>query len=59
MTETVTWLRPHLRHERFAVVQCDNRWELRLFIDNVTVKQEAIPRLFAEALINGVRGADA
>jgi hypothetical protein len=56
MTETVTLLRPHLRNACFAVVQCGNLWKLRLLIDDMTVRQEAIPGSFAEALIETVRG---
>ena len=56
MTETITLLRPHRRHACFAVVQCGDLWELRLLIDNVAVRKEAIPSSSAAALIDGVRG---
>lgn len=58
MTESVTMLRPHLRHECFAVVRCGDSWELCLLIGNVPVRREPIAPSFAHTLLESV-GRDA
>jgi hypothetical protein len=53
-TESVTLLPPHSARERFAVVQCEDHWELRLLVEGRIVRREPLPARFAETLVQAV-----